>query len=112
MPAPMILRSSRQVTLRKDSGFGNPTCPSGPQTASAWARRTRFMSVRQAIDWSKGLMVFGSFLFVTSYAARGDQAAANGQAALGHAIVPGKAPAPSALVILTPTNVPVEWPPT
>lgn len=79
------------------------------------------MNVRQATDWSKRLMMFASLSFAASCAAQGDRAAATGEAAEGaddsrraavggYAAVTGKAPVPSAVVILTPTNGPVERP--
>jgi plastocyanin len=79
--------------------------------------------VRHAVVWSTRLIVFGAVSFAASGAVLGDRAAATGRAAevtaadsrqtaAGRAIVAGKAPAPAAVVILTPTSGPVEWPPT
>ena len=68
--------------------------------------------------------MFGALAFAVSWpptqggriAARGRAAAVIGDAAPqtagGHATVTGTAPAPLSVVVLTPTNGPVEWPPT
>lgn len=81
------------------------------------------MNVRRAVDWSKRVIVYGSLSLAASWAAQGDRVAARVRAAeiiadrslqgaIAHATVPGKAPAPASVVILTPTTGSVEWPPT
>ena len=81
------------------------------------------MNVRQKMDWSKRLLVFGSLSLAATCGAQGDRATTKGETAevadesrpvaeSGHAAVTGKVPAPSAVVVLSPTTGPVMRPPT
>ena len=80
------------------------------------------MNIRQALNRSKRLLVFGSLSLAASYGAQGDRATVKGEPAgvadgsrraaeSGRAAVTGKAPAASAVVVLSPTTGSVKRPP-